>query len=684
MSKRTLMVVAMLIAAAALAGCEQEKSATPESVAVPTITQDYGVLAEGQLLPERHIDLAFGIAGRVTELLVQEGEMVTSGQPIARLDNRPRLQAAYAPASTNTEQAAATLQQTELALEQANAGIQRAEYNLGQAEAETQQAEYNLEQAEAETQQAEYSLSQAQLEGPQIALERAQAALETIDAQQQLDALHDAATLTPARIESEIQQALTQLQTAEDALPVVDQPDEQYYEHQVQQAENALEQLQHSTTIVDIGALTDAVDSAEDRVDDEKEFLDKVEKAVEGCQVDVETDTHTKLEFNQKLTYRNETYETGTVYDVQNWIADVLLADYATTVSKATSTCDAERDITIDGHTGSLADAQDDYNDVVTQYDEAVVQLEKAHLQNQKSIRAAQMDLARAQRNLEWAQSGQYSREGILAAAGQSADDPAPPQSVSLAQQQLQGDITLAQAQLDDARKRLSELQDGIDPDAKELAKARLAQAQAHAAYADTQAKQIELRVEQAILALQIAGVQQQSAAVAVEVARLQQQSAAVAVEVARLQQDSAAAAMESARAHERSALAALEAAEADLARNELRAPWSGVVADLPLKVDAYVQPGQPVATLADFSSWKVETDNLTEIEVPEVSLGQKVSITPDALPELDLPGVVTDISALHAEKRGDVTYTVTVAVEKSDPRLRWGMTMVVTFPPAD
>ncbi|HJL70924.1 MAG TPA: biotin/lipoyl-binding protein, partial [Anaerolineales bacterium] len=121
MSKRTLMVVAMLIAAAALAGCEQEKSATPESVAVPTITQDYGVLAEGQLLPERHIDLAFGIAGRVTELLVQEGEMVTSGQPIARLDNRPRLQAAYAQASTNIEQAAATLQQTELALEQANA-----------------------------------------------------------------------------------------------------------------------------------------------------------------------------------------------------------------------------------------------------------------------------------------------------------------------------------------------------------------------------------------------------------------------------------------------------------------------------------------------------------------------------------------------------------------------------------
>ena len=69
---------------------------------------------------------------------------------------------------------------------------------------------------------------------------------------------------------------------------------------------------------------------------------------------------------------------------------------------------------------------------------------------------------------------------------------------------------------------------------------------------------------------------------------------------------------------------------------------------------------------------------------MPEVILGQQVSITPDALPELDLPGIVTDISTLHTEKRGDVTYTVTISLEESDPRLRWGMTMVVTFPPVD
>ena len=61
--------------------------------------------------------------------------------------------------------------------------------------------------------------------------------------------------------------------------------------------------------------------------------------------------------------------------------------------------------------------------------------------------------------------------------------------------------------------------------------------------------------------------------------------------------------------------------------------------------------------------------------------MGQDVKISPDALPELELHGTVTSISKLFLEKRGDVTYTVTVDLTDTNPRLRWGMTMVVTFP---
>jgi hypothetical protein len=83
---------------------------------------------------------------------------------------------------------------------------------------------------------------------------------------------------------------------------------------------------------------------------------------------------------------------------------------------------------------------------------------------------------------------------------------------------------------------------------------------------------------------------------------------------------------------------------------------------------------------LADFSPWRVETDDLTEIEVPDVFVGQKATISPDALPDLELSGTVEYISGLYEEKRGDVTYTARILLDEDDPRLRWGMTVVVTF----
>jgi multidrug resistance efflux pump len=86
------------------------------------------------------------------------------------------------------------------------------------------------------------------------------------------------------------------------------------------------------------------------------------------------------------------------------------------------------------------------------------------------------------------------------------------------------------------------------------------------------------------------------------------------------------------------------------------------------------------VAVLADFSQWVVETDDLTEIEIPEVREGQTVKIIPDALPDLELTGTVERIKDVFEEKRGDITYTVRIKLNQSDERLRWGMTVAATF----
>jgi hypothetical protein len=110
----------------------------------------------------------------------------------------------------------------------------------------------------------------------------------------------------------------------------------------------------------------------------------------------------------------------------------------------------------------------------------------------------------------------------------------------------------------------------------------------------------------------------------------------------------------------------------------ELLATIDGTIVEMDLIEGQRVTPGLEVLRLADFSQWYVETDNLTEIEVVDIALGEQASITPDALPDLMLNGEVESISDLFEEKRGDVTYTARIKLGEIDPRLRWGMTAAI------
>ncbi|MBI4926405.1 MAG: efflux RND transporter periplasmic adaptor subunit [Anaerolineae bacterium] len=130
------------------------------------------------------------------------------------------------------------------------------------------------------------------------------------------------------------------------------------------------------------------------------------------------------------------------------------------------------------------------------------------------------------------------------------------------------------------------------------------------------------------------------------------------------------------------SAGAALNSAQAAMDALELTATLAGQVVDLNLQAGERVAAGQPVMTVADASQWIVETDNLTEIDVVNVKVGQKAKITLDALPTLTLDAEVTHVTARYAEKRGDITYTVTLVLSQTDPMLRWGMTAAVAFLP--
>jgi multidrug resistance efflux pump len=134
------------------------------------------------------------------------------------------------------------------------------------------------------------------------------------------------------------------------------------------------------------------------------------------------------------------------------------------------------------------------------------------------------------------------------------------------------------------------------------------------------------------------------------------------------------------AQARIRVAETALEASRNALQDLELRAPFAGTVVDVTIKAGEWVEVGQVVIVLASFSNWMVETEDLTELQVPGLELGQEVTVSPQALSGVDLPGTVEAIKRISEVKSGDVTYTARIQLAETDSRLRWGMTVTVDF----
>lgn len=127
-------------------------------------------------------------------------------------------------------------------------------------------------------------------------------------------------------------------------------------------------------------------------------------------------------------------------------------------------------------------------------------------------------------------------------------------------------------------------------------------------------------------------------------------------------------------------AQAALLSAQQTLSQTEIRTPFAGTVVQINLNLGEQVGAGSSAVVLADLSSWRVETKDLTEIKVPLVKIGQAVIVTLDALPDVELKGTVESISGVSQLNGGDVVYPTKIDLADSDPRLRWGMTAVVKF----
>jgi membrane fusion protein (multidrug efflux system) len=122
-----------------------------------------------------------------------------------------------------------------------------------------------------------------------------------------------------------------------------------------------------------------------------------------------------------------------------------------------------------------------------------------------------------------------------------------------------------------------------------------------------------------------------------------------------------------------------LELAQINLSEATLTAPFDGVVASLKVIPGEFVQSDQAIVTLASLNNLQVETTDLSERDITQVTIGAPATISVEALNQT-IRGNVTSISPVSNTVGGDVVFKVTIAFDKQPKNLLWGMTTEVTI----
>lgn len=118
----------------------------------------------------------------------------------------------------------------------------------------------------------------------------------------------------------------------------------------------------------------------------------------------------------------------------------------------------------------------------------------------------------------------------------------------------------------------------------------------------------------------------------------------------------------------------ALLDAQQNLADHYIRAPFAGVVAKVSVKKGDTASAGTAVATLV--TKQKIAEISLNEIDVAKVKVGQKATLTFDALPDLTITGQIVEVDAVGTVSQGVVTYTVKIGFDTQDDRVKTAMSI--------
>jgi len=105
-----------------------------------------------------------------------------------------------------------------------------------------------------------------------------------------------------------------------------------------------------------------------------------------------------------------------------------------------------------------------------------------------------------------------------------------------------------------------------------------------------------------------------------------------------------------------------------------IRAPFDGVIAEMNVKKGDSVSSATVLTTV--ITQQKIAEISLNEVDVAKVKVGQKATLTFDALPGATISGRVVEVDTLGTVAQGVVSYGVKIAFDTDDERIKPGMSV--------
>ncbi len=118
----------------------------------------------------------------------------------------------------------------------------------------------------------------------------------------------------------------------------------------------------------------------------------------------------------------------------------------------------------------------------------------------------------------------------------------------------------------------------------------------------------------------------------------------------------------------------ALQEAKNNLAYYSITAPFGGIIASVPVQKGQNVGSGTTLATI--ITTQQIATISLNEVDVSKIQLGDKVTVTFDAIPDLTTAGTVSEIDSLGTVSQGVVDYNIQISFDTNDSRVKPGMSV--------